>query len=311
MSVSDILALIVWFVVRPFLKLAPMKALYKMAGAFSFFAYLLSPRKRKNVREELEKLFPDKGAQELDAVVRRAFELYYKRQSEDIVFEKMSKEFIDANVSIEGIEHVDAALSKGRGAIILVSHFGSFLFVPLVLTFKDYKMTQLAGGPKLVAPISFARQIIGRDKYRKSNAQPVRFCRADTSLSDVYKVLKRNELLAIAFDGRAGSNWVEVEMLGRKAMVRPGPVRMAMKARAPIIPAFMVRNEDDTQRLILEDQIEMRNSGDYDEDVQINMQKVAAVFERYVAKYPSHYALTLRMMRLKHKLGKIDYPLFP
>ncbi|OGQ51575.1 MAG: hypothetical protein A3J24_00840 [Deltaproteobacteria bacterium RIFCSPLOWO2_02_FULL_53_8] len=310
MSLKDIAALIVWFVLRPVVKLVPLRALYKIAGLYSIVSYVLNPGKKREIKEELKRLLPDKGADELDAIVRKGFDIYFKRMSEKLVFNDISKEFIDANVSIEGIEHVDAALSKGKGAVILVSHFGSFLFVPLVLTFKDYKITQLAGGPTAAA-LSPAYKIIGDSKHKETEKQPLRFCRADVALTEVYKVLKRNELLAVALDGRVGKNWVEVEMFGRKAMLLPGPVRIAMKSRAPIIMAFMIRNEDDTQRLVLEPSIEMHTGGNYDENVLINMRRVAEVFERYVKKYPGHYALVLQVMRLKHKRGIIDYPLVP
>lgn len=311
MSPKDILLLAVWFVLRPVLKMAPTSALFKIAGVCAAISYVLSPGKKRVLIDELRRLFPNKGADELSVIVRRSLGIYFKRQFESLVFNRFTTGFIDRNVSIEGIEYVDAALSKGKGAIILVAHFGSFLFVPLVLTYKNYKITQLSAGPGIAVPLSPAYHIISENKLRENTDQAIRFLRADQSLAEVFKLLDNNELLVVAIDGRHGKNWVEVEMFGRKAMLLPGPVRIALKAGAPIIPAFMIRNEDETQKLVFEPPIEMQVCEGKKETVLINAQRLADIFERYISRYPCHYATALRIMRLKHKLDQIKYPLFP
>lgn len=311
MSLKDLLLLVVWFVLRPFLKIIPIGLLYKVAGVCSVVYYALSPGSKRVYMEELGMLFPDKDVKELKTIIKKSFGIHFKRQVENLIFNRFTKEFIDRNISIEGIEHLDAALSKGKGAIVLVAHFGSFLFAPLALTYKNYKTTQLTAGPGIATALTPAYHIISEKKLSESVDHPINFLRADQSLAEVFKILEKNELLVVAIDGRHGKNWVEAEMFGRKAMLLPGPVRIAIKGGSPIIPAFMIRNDDDTQRLVFEPAVEMQIFEDKKEAVLINIQRLASIFERYISKYPCHYARALQIMRLKHKLGQIEYPLVP
>lgn len=50
---------------------------------------------------------------------------------EIILYSLLSKKTLEKRVKIIGIEHLENALSKGKGVLVLTGHFGNWEFAPL------------------------------------------------------------------------------------------------------------------------------------------------------------------------------------
>ena len=72
-------------------------------------------------------------------------------------------------------------------------------------------------------------------------------------------------------------------------MFPTGPVKLAMATGAPIIPVFAVREADGRVRIHLEDAIQPPPNPQEPNAVQIALQQIAAVMERYILKYPDQW----------------------
>jgi KDO2-lipid IV(A) lauroyltransferase len=147
-----------------------------------------------------------------------------------------------------------------------------------------------------------------REKEYKS--LPVRFLRSDLSLKDALMALKRNELVAIAFDGRIGENWVQIEFCGNEINIAPGPVKFAMKTGATILPTFIVTNPDNTHKLIFEKAMVLEKLDGKEMSVKMNLQKISDIFEKYIVNYPSHFGMILTIIRKRIEKGILKTPFF-
>ncbi len=210
-------------------------------------------------------------------------------------------------ITIEGREHIESALAKGKGAIILLSHFGSYLMVLPALGFSGYRINQIGGSPDLRHHRQIHKRIF-ESREKECSSLPVNFMRSDTDVKAVIRALQRNELVAIAFDGREGKDWVEVPFLGRTAYVGQGPVRFAAMTGAAILPTFIVRNKDNSQRLIIEKPFDLERFDDKSRTVAVNLQKISAIFANYIQKYPSHFGMILSIHRHRAHSKKAEQP---
>jgi len=299
-----------WAVFRTIAWLFPLNILFKLGSLCAKVYFYLDTELKRTLIKELHTIFMDKSAQEINEIALRSLIIYFKRQVENVIYGKLTKEYLKKMVFIEGLGNLDKGLDNGKGVIILLSHFGSFLLILPALAFKGYSISQITGSPHLKNERVTSKKL-STIRQREYDRLPIKFLRADKSLYSAFKALKRNELVAITLDGRTGSKWLPVKIFNSRAFLAPGPIRIAMKTGAAIIPTFIIRNIDNTHRLVLEQPFEIKNYETEDETISANLQGLAEIFERYVYKYPCHYGMILKVMRVRAKKGIIDCSLLP
>ena len=175
--------------------------------------YLLSGGKREKTEKELKFLFSSiYDDNKIKDITKKSFEHYYMRQLETVFFGSLNKKSLNRMMDVEGIENLDLALSRGKGIILLLSHFGSFLLPLPFLGYRGYKVNQITGKQKHTS--LFAERLW---MWRKKEAErlPVGFIQVDKFLRPLYKALNKNEIVAIAFDGRDGSVYQSVRFFFR------------------------------------------------------------------------------------------------
>ena len=307
--IEDIALWFVWVPLRFVIQHMSLKWAYKFANLSAYIFCFFAVNKKKIMTEELQRIFRHKSRKDINRIVKQSFSMYLKRQVENLIYGGLTKERLEEMVSVEGLENLNAALDKGSGVIILLSHLGSYLLVLPALAFRGYRINQLTGPPVLKGNRQIHQRIFQLRK-EASNNLPVNFLRTDQSLRAAIRALKNNECIAVAFDGRAGKHWVPIRMFGLKAFASPGPVRIAMKTKAAIIPTFIVRQKNNTHRLILESPFELKQLADTEQMTSINTQRFAEIFEKYIQEFPSQYGMVLQIMRDRINRGIIDKALF-
>jgi KDO2-lipid IV(A) lauroyltransferase len=222
---------------------------------------------------------------------------------------KLTKIHLEKMVTIKGLEHLDIVLQDGKGAIIQLAHFGSFLLILPALGFLGYPINQLAGKPE----VEFQRPIykwifeLRKEDYA---ALPINFIHVDQSIRPVINALKRNELVAMALDGRDGNDFTTVQFMGRSANFLTGSLRLASVTGAQILPTFIVRQPDDSYRLTIEKPFVLEQYDNKHELLNKNMERLVALFEKYIIKYPDHFMMTIKVMSDKQKQGTDIVSLF-
>lgn len=267
---------------------------YRIGWIVGRLAYYFAPGRREQVEAELGRLYgPDVDTAKIRAITKKSFENYYKRHVETLFFGRLDRGKIEKIVTVKGIENIDLALSKGRGVILLLSHFGSFLLPLPFLGFRKYKVNQITGRQMHA---SFLAGKIWEWRSREAARLPVSFIQVDRFLRPVFQAVKRNELVAIAFDGRDAANWAEVDFFGTTASFSTGPFELARRTGAAIIPTFMVRRDDDTHLLVLEKPFALVPATD-EKAAAVNDTRVfAKLFADYVGRHPCHFGMVLHKL---------------
>lgn len=155
----------------------------------------------------------------------------------------------------EGLEHLDAALARGRGVVWVYPHAGPVMLMLAGLVQRGHAYTQYAARGLAPPDVAAAHPaLLGHNRWRAA-VQATReadedrtgasFLDLSTPTRALHRALAANGIVGIAFDGRIGAKWVATPFLGRTALLNPGCVRLAAQAGALLVPAFCRVADDD------------------------------------------------------------------
>lgn len=264
----------------------------RLAGRVRFAADRVQ---REVIEAEFARLFGgtrDAGA--LRTITRKSFENDTMRLFETAFFGSMDRRATEAIASVEGLEHVDAALARGRGVIMLLSHFGSFLLPLPFLGFRGYVVNQITGKQ---VHASFLAERVWRYRKKEADRLPVKFTQVDRFLRPVYEALRGNEIVAIAFDGRDSTKWATVDFFGRKARFSTGPFELARRTGAAIVPTFVIRGEGGRHRITFGEEFGLSGDPDPAKALDADVGGFARIFQEHVALFPCHFGTVLYKLR--------------
>jgi len=218
--------------------------------------------------------------------VRTLWRMHGRFLLEHFRFEVMQDERIAALVpEFAGLQHIKDALGKGRGAVILTAHIGHWELGALLLNYLGFRLNVV----QLPYDSFDQNMLLDKSKDRRgikvipSSERPVEFA------VSTFNALRAGELVAFQGDRDPDRKGVRVEFFGRRAYFPTGPVILAMKTGAPLVPAFTIMGEDGLYYPVAEPEVELANTGDFEKDVEENVSKVAKIIEKYVRKYPGQW----------------------
>ena len=269
--------------------------------------YLINRNLREMTKKEIAMLFGKRyEGVGLDNLTRKSIEHFYSRNLETFFLGVLNKERIKKILEVDGIENLEEALSRGKGVILLISHFGSFLLPLPFLGFQGYKVNQVTGKQLHRSTIE---ERIWAWRKREADKLPVKFIQVDKFLRPIYNALKNNEIIAIAFDGRDGLKLVPTIFFERTALFSAGPFELARRTGSTILPAFVIRKKDLTHRLVFEPLFGLSDDPDIERALRYDTRKFAELFSNYIERYPCHFGWLLFKIKKLQKAG-ISYNLF-
>ena len=115
-------------------------------------------------------------------------------------------------------------------------------------------------------------------------SQPRQVC-----VEETIRALRNNELVFIPLDQNFGTAGVFVDFFGTKAATATGPVIFARRTKAALLPCFIVRQPDNTHKIIFEPEMELQESRTSQESIALNIQRLTDIIERYIRKYPAEW----------------------
>jgi len=243
-------------------------------------------RQRKIAQESMDIAFgSEKSPEEKKRIIKKCFENFGRGMTE-MLYCLAHPEVVDQRIVIEGKEHLDEAVARGKGVIAVTAHFGNFPLMMLACALKGYKASSIirpARDEELSMYLHKKRTEVGLETIY---AIPRREC-----VSNCLKELRNNGLLFIPIDQNFGSGGgVYVEFFGQKAATATGPAVFAMRTGAVILPMFIVRQADDTHKIIIEPPIALEDRGEEKETIRATMVKITGLIERYIRRYPHEWA---------------------
>ena len=190
-------------------------------------------------------------------------------------------------ISVTGKEHLEAALQKGSGVLLLSAHLGNFFLVGTRLALEGFKISVLVNPPKSEK----LAQLM--DDYRLQIGQ--RTIRSRPRLEALKKLgmaMRRNEVALVIADEYRRSKGVPVTLFGRTASARRGPATVALRTGAAIVPACMIRERNGSLKLVIEPELELDRSGKGRPQIEENVVRITQWLERTVRAHPEQWNWT-------------------
>jgi KDO2-lipid IV(A) lauroyltransferase len=191
-------------------------------------------------------------------------------------------------VRLEGLEHVEAAVaqSKSGGVLAITGHFGSWEMLAAAMAAHGYPFVAVQKpreSPLLDAIVERYRRAGGAEFLARGNA----------ALS-VMRSLGEGKHVAILYDQDASKDeGVFVPFFGRLASAHDGPVKIAMRARVPVLPVFLHRIGTTSAHVArFRPPIAMvRGQGVSTEDaIRENARRMTAAIEAEIRLAPDHWS---------------------
>ncbi|MDD5506662.1 MAG: lysophospholipid acyltransferase family protein [Candidatus Omnitrophica bacterium] len=275
-------------------RIIPTGYLYGFARDIASLAYIFAAKQKKIALESLDIAFgQEKSRQEIERIAKDCF-IFIAKGAVELMFFFDKPHMLKGKVAIEGRNNLDAALARGRGVILVSAHFGNFPLLLGRLAVEGYKTCGI------MRPMHDARVerifFKKREKYgvRTIYSQPRNEC-----VNNTIAALRNNELIFIPIDQNFGTGGVFVNFFGRQAATATGPVVLAQRTKAALIPCFILRQPEDRHKIIFEPELELKEGKDPRDTVLINIQRLTDIIEAYIRKYPAEWGWIHRRWKSK------------
>ncbi len=195
----------------------------------------------------------------------------------------ISPERLKKRVEIKGLEHLDSALKKGKGVVIFTAHIGNFEWGACRLAVEGYNIWGIS---------LFRKNRLTRNFFESKRLSKGLKTLYINKILNVFRILKNNEIIAIPSDwdptGRAARPF---NFFGKKAYFPTGALQIALKSGAVLIPSFIWRKDKYNHFQIIESPIDLLRNGDKETLVNINMEKILKVMEKYISSHISEWEM--------------------
>ena len=247
--------------------------------------YWLSPAQRRAALDNYAAaLGLERSDPQVARVARRAFQNYGRMLIDFVLMGSLTPEELIERITLDGRDRLDAALARGRGAIMAVPHMGSWDMAGSYAAALGYKISAVAER----FPGSLNDAVV--ETRRRFGMHVIMLGRA--AVRAITEALSANHIVALLCDLEQGPG-VAVRFFGRHAVVPGGPASIALKTGAALMPATQFRTAPGRYTIHLENPLDLRD-GDTKEQV---MQRVVGRFEDFIRERPDQWYAFRPMFR--------------
>lgn len=218
---------------------------------------------------------------QVQRTARLAFENYGQMLADFVLLGSLSKDELLAQVSFEGIEHVNAALAGGRGCILAVPHMGSWDMAGAAGAALGFRIGAVAER----FPGSLDEAVVS--SRRGFGMQVIPLGRA--AVRGVRQLLEANGVVALLCDLPQGSGGAQVRFFDRPSRVPAGPAAFARRMGAAIVPGCCFRVGPGRYHIQIEPPLDMPAGGDERAAQAELMQRIIDRFERFIRERPDQW----------------------
>ncbi len=249
-----------------------------------YWSHHLVPQDRESVRLNLRAILgTEEVSEEMVSEVFRNFAIYLV---DFFRISAMKPQDLRRMVRLEGVDRMQAALAKGKGAIGLTAHIGNFELAGALLSILGMPVHAVV----LTHQNRFVDGFFTRQRQRVGvKGIPVQRLSPRAFFDACLSVLKHGEVLALVGDRDFFNHGLVLPLFGKSIKIPTGPASFSVKTGAPIVPGFMVREEDGSYRLVLEEPIYAPEGVSREEAVRRMSEACLDIMAKYIRRYPTQW----------------------
>ena len=260
----------------------PPWAGYRIAFPAALLLYLFSPRLRRILTSNFSHVLgPEADEAQVRALVRQASVNICKSHYDLFRVSRLSVDEIHELTRVEGLDNLEHAMARGKGVILVTAHMGNI---------DVLGQLPMGYGLTLTAPVQHIQpERLFQYTLRLRTSHGMRLYPADGPLMELFRALKRGEIIGLPADRGIADSSREVPFFGSPAQLPDGPVRVAMRTGAALVPVFGLRLPDDSFLVQVEPALELPHTGDVEADVAAGMKMVVEALERHISQHPEQW----------------------
>ncbi len=197
------------------------------------------------------------GVTRARAIVKRSFENFGRSAVEFIRLDRIRPRLREI-MTLEGKEHLDRALARGKGVILMTGHIDNWEMAGARMTLEGYPIVPIYTPQRNQGGINDLIQ------HQRTDVAGMKMIPSEgAGLREVFRALRSNKVVAILQDLDARRDGVKVPFFGMPASAHDGIVKLHRKLGTPIVPIFFLRAPDHVHHHII---IQSILSDEKDED---------------------------------------------
>jgi len=229
----------------------------------------------------------------------KTFEVMVAEDLETFYYPFWNENNISKYYTFEGLEQIDRARRLRRGALLFTGHFGSVCSALVAMSLRGYTLNHLSRD-STEAGFHPAFRAYARLKLawmRRKTGRDMLFINADqgaytqvssaSAIMEAYRLLSQNEIVSMAIDvpPQMVKSTVRVEFLGRECLFPTGVINLAHQSKAPVIPFFVLRDENEMwrQKIIVQEPVQMSGN------VQLDLQRCVDRLGNMIREHPEQW----------------------
>ena len=200
--------------------------------------------------------------------------------AEVLSFPQINQNTISRYVTLEGKEHLEEALSYGRGVVLATAHSGNWELLGASLALHGYPLVAVVQKQTNAAMDRFIND------YRSLAGMHVTY---KSGVRDMVRLLNKGMIVGLLMDQNAGKNGVFVNFFNRPASTPQGAAALARMNDIPIVPAFITETSPGIHTAIIKPIVTVRKTDNREQDIVDTTQELTDIIEQHIRQHPHEW----------------------
>lgn len=255
-----------------------------MGRALGRLGFRCAKKARTSALRNLAFAFPELGPAERRALAIRCFEHWGSVTFDFLRCSRLDPATVLQLVTrIEGVEeHADPIIASGRGIVAVGAHLGAIDLFGRFAAARGVALTVVTRDPDDPGFRALVKDLRESGGYQTVDRQ------GGAALRKLVVALKHGEVVGILPDQNADDLFVP--FFAAPAGVADGAAQLALRTGAAVVPAFCLRNDDDTYRIVVRPPIlPDPDAPDKDAEIRRITEAFTREFEAVIRTAPEQY----------------------
>jgi len=254
-----------------------------LADRIGDLAYAALPKTRQRALDHLAIAFGDTlPLATRERIVRAALRNAARCFVELAKFDDIQPRF-DDYVSVEGMEHMEAAQALGRGGIVFTGHIGNWELLGAYFSRKGFSIAAVA---RRINDSRLNQLLVD---FRARNGMRTILRESPMSSREILRILNERGFLALIIDQDIYAPSVSVPFFGRLARTPAAAASLAVRRDLPIVPVFAQRRPEGGHRFTAMEPIFPPKSGDRRRDILELTHQFSRILEDRIRQNPAEW----------------------
>lgn len=263
------------------IRLLPYDVLLFLGQVFGHLYYLFVKKQRERA---VAQMIPALNISETEArkLVKKSFINLARNMLDILYMPNLNEKNLSQFIEIDHLERMKEALAEGHGVVVLTGHVGTWEWLSASFTLNGLPVTAIA---KLQPNAEYSRVL---DDLRATIHVEI-FNRGTNELRAAGRALKDGKILGFLADQDAGPGGAFIKFLGKTASTPMGPAVFARRFNAPVLPAFILRQENGRHLVKIGEIMHFEDTGDTDADLLRFTEKMTKILEEVIRENPTQW----------------------